>query len=258
MPKATSSPSISEEQRERMLRNRRLAEERRLSKNKATISNITNKPYENTSKQNHMDDIDSSDEENASEVIRIEVQTHNPDEPEQNTNVKENQSLLTKQKSNSFNSSDDKSNDDEFNALSDENIESHAKKRKINIIDSSEDESNVIKDKIELGDDANCVKVSLENYARKITESNEELNNDLSDIECISKQNESSESNANNRIDVRDIVLENSIIQSTIQGLVENDNNINLERDLINQANINTQNVEESEELMEVDFSEEF
>lgn len=39
MPKATSSPSISDEQKERMIRNRRLAEERRLARLKQNSSN---------------------------------------------------------------------------------------------------------------------------------------------------------------------------------------------------------------------------
>ncbi|KAJ0171991.1 hypothetical protein K1T71_012754 [Dendrolimus kikuchii] len=48
MPKATSSPSINDEQRERMLRNRRLAEERRLAKlNKTQEHTINNIEQEN-------------------------------------------------------------------------------------------------------------------------------------------------------------------------------------------------------------------
>ncbi|XP_021208540.1 TIMELESS-interacting protein [Bombyx mori] len=64
LPKATSSPSINEEQRERMLRNRQLAEERRLAKLKQNV-NVEQKRINNdnleTNKQ--IDDINKVNNE---------------------------------------------------------------------------------------------------------------------------------------------------------------------------------------------------
>ncbi|XP_072946585.1 uncharacterized protein [Epargyreus clarus] len=114
MPKATSSPSINEEQRERMLRSRKLAEERRLArlKNATTTNNIINnsssqpvitenEPTVNSSenkesnveqstegvnkddigivrKHNRSNVIDSSDEETVAETnMSITVDVHN-------------------------------------------------------------------------------------------------------------------------------------------------------------------------------------
>lgn len=86
MPKATSSPSISEDQRERMLRNRRLAEERKLAKlrNENASIDLTTVPLsENmitdhvvTKKHNKSNIIDSSDEEDVAvvkETVTVDV-----------------------------------------------------------------------------------------------------------------------------------------------------------------------------------------
>ncbi|XP_021198191.3 uncharacterized protein LOC110382045 [Helicoverpa armigera] len=51
MPKATSSPSISDEQKERMIRNRRLAEERRLARLKQASLDTSNKQDSNNISQ---------------------------------------------------------------------------------------------------------------------------------------------------------------------------------------------------------------
>ncbi|XP_013138431.1 PREDICTED: TIMELESS-interacting protein [Papilio polytes] len=91
-PKVTSSPSISDEQRDRMIRNRKLAEERRLAriKNKITenqdITNIssTNIPSNKeddeiivTKKHNRTNTIDSSDEElmSMNESVSVDIHT---------------------------------------------------------------------------------------------------------------------------------------------------------------------------------------
>ncbi|XP_045540064.1 protein TIPIN homolog, partial [Papilio machaon] len=103
VPKATSSPSISDEQRDRMIRNRKLAEERRLArlKNKINITEnqdtITNSTTTSTSvsgtsniskedtdeiivtkKHNRTNTIESSDEEDLmtlNESISVDIHT---------------------------------------------------------------------------------------------------------------------------------------------------------------------------------------
>ncbi|XP_047509949.1 TIMELESS-interacting protein [Pieris napi] len=153
-PKATSSPSISEEQKERMLRNRKLAEERRNSKlnNSSSTtpnnSNITNVCEVNNYIQDKTKET-SSDEENTGE-IRTEGQAHNNEEIEPNKNLKENVSLQKKGQRNALDSSDEMS-DNEINALNkgskDHNLnkktaESQGKQRKAKFLDSSDDENH--------------------------------------------------------------------------------------------------------------------
>ncbi|KAG6443457.1 hypothetical protein O3G_MSEX002849 [Manduca sexta] len=82
MPKATSSPSISDEQKERMLRNRKLAEERRLARLKQNTSHENlavgtiklNTLHERMSNAN--EHSDSSDEEHHANVsVSVQINT---------------------------------------------------------------------------------------------------------------------------------------------------------------------------------------
>ncbi|CAH1641901.1 unnamed protein product [Spodoptera littoralis] len=93
MPKATSSPSISDEQKERMIRNRKLAEERRLARLKQNSTEITKEttahnisriievdeePENNhVTKKNRSNVIDSSDDDcdvtNVQEAVMVDV-----------------------------------------------------------------------------------------------------------------------------------------------------------------------------------------
>ncbi|KPI98629.1 Protein TIPIN-like [Papilio xuthus] len=96
-PKATSSPSISDEQRERMIRNRQLAEERRLARlknktiteNQDTITNTTSISATSISKEDtdeiivtkkhRTNTIDSSDEEDLNSInesISVDIHTN--------------------------------------------------------------------------------------------------------------------------------------------------------------------------------------
>ncbi|CAG4966273.1 unnamed protein product [Colias eurytheme] len=283
MPKATSSPSISEEQRERMLRNRRLAEERRLAKLKAnnsdTTVNIEGVEELKAKKHAKSNVIDSSDEE--SENISVSVNVHQ----ENNSKVDRNE---VNTKMDTFDSLHNKSDEeitnvdkivsenseiDSLNNKSDKEITNTDKIVSENIeIDSlhnKSDEESTNADKIasrnsEQDDNNTKTDKSKEGAAEKSIE-NDNMEPTVTDT------NESNTENVTDRQE--DVVLENSIIQSTIQGLVENDNNLNLERDLINQDfvedeisrvtdNVNTdnqiQNDKECENLMDVDFSEEF
>ncbi|CAH0697465.1 unnamed protein product [Spodoptera exigua] len=106
MPKATSSPSISDEQKERMIRNRKLAEERRLARlkqnsmentkqnNGPNISGIVevDEEVENnviTKKNNRSNVIDSSDDEcdvtNVKESVVVDVHGSGRTEANKNT-----------------------------------------------------------------------------------------------------------------------------------------------------------------------------
>ncbi|XP_022837625.1 chromosome segregation in meiosis protein 3 [Spodoptera litura] len=94
MPKATSSPSISDEQKERMIRNRQLAEERRLARLKqnsttiqSTAHNISgtievDEEVDNhlVTKKNRSNVIDSSDDDcdvtNVQEAVMVDVHGH--------------------------------------------------------------------------------------------------------------------------------------------------------------------------------------
>ncbi|CAF4769469.1 unnamed protein product [Pieris macdunnoughi] len=271
-PKATSSLSISEEQKERMLHNRKLAEERRhakLNNSSSTTpnnSNITNVCEVNNDIQDKTKEA-SSDEENTDE-IRTEGQAHKNEEIEPNKNLTENVSLQKKGQRTALDSSDEMS-DNEINALNksskDDNLnkktaKSQGKQRKAKFLDSSDDENH----------DQTGISFEKENINEQISDDNPRisLKNNVSEatIESI-KFNDGSkhnESNSSSGLDIRDVVLENSIIQSTIQGLVENDNNINLERDLNNHGVNSSENEgrtnvnEQNEELMDVDFSEDF
>lgn len=72
MPTATSSPSISHEQRERIMRNRRLAEERRLARLKNNTSNkSTNSNTEIGISINLTFDDESVDKQNDAQDIRV-------------------------------------------------------------------------------------------------------------------------------------------------------------------------------------------
>ncbi|XP_075986057.1 uncharacterized protein LOC142983107 [Anticarsia gemmatalis] len=76
MPKATSSPSISDEQKERMIRNRKLAEERRLARLKQTTIDNPPKQLEIIDESNKSMDIetieiDETHTKNTNEIIEV-------------------------------------------------------------------------------------------------------------------------------------------------------------------------------------------
>ncbi|XP_038218157.1 TIMELESS-interacting protein [Zerene cesonia] len=243
MPKATSSPSISEEQRERMLRNRRLAEERRLAKLKTNNSDVTPNIEGDddliAKKHTKANVIDSSDEEseNVSVCVHQEVRSKN-NRNEVNTDMDTFDNLR-------HNSDEEITKLDENGAANNEVAENNNK------TDKSKDQKQVQEGAAE------------ESKEKDNIDAIDEDTNDASDTDNVTDNQEN-------------IVLENSILQSTIQGLVENDNNINLERDLINQdfvedeisrvtdnADVNVDsnqknNNKECENVMDVDFSEEF
>lgn len=98
MPKAVSSPSISDEQRERMLKNKKMAEERRLAKLNASKQTVNNSSAEVTSANNSKDvtvNLSDDDEENSRDISKMRNRKAiiSSDESEDETEVN-NQSVV--------------------------------------------------------------------------------------------------------------------------------------------------------------------
>ncbi|XP_013186382.1 homeobox protein 2 [Amyelois transitella] len=123
MPKATSSPSISEEQKERMLRNRKLAEERRLARLKMAENNVTVINEETIEIDTHQSPIIKSNEN----VTVVHTVTFHVENHQNDSNSKQDNSQMTVVNEIPFDV--DHGND-----------EPRKKQKKANVIDSSDDE----------------------------------------------------------------------------------------------------------------------
>ncbi|XP_050669360.1 putative uncharacterized protein DDB_G0286901 [Leptidea sinapis] len=284
MPKPTSSPSISEEQKERMIRNRKLAEERRLAK----LKNLENNMSHPESDINMNASEILTDKHNINEtVIEVQIETHRTSIDTQEriaTDIQEghkDSNKLTGSKIGEVenkNNIGDKSETDLLKNLGTDNIANdsdvsetvteenlQANTQDGNEITESTPEVNV--DNVTRGpgyesqknitDGTNSYQKSGNSSGQNI-DTNDLPSNDLAvDDKTISDPN-----NLNlNRISPIERVIENNIIQSTIQGLVENDNNLNHERDLINQDLVQEAAGSRdmlNNDIMDVDFSEEF
>lgn len=144
MPKVTSSPSISEEQRERILRSKKLAEERRLAKLKnKTVhnSNITYTPckgngatlLEKISENENEPNTLNTDNENASsqnEIVEI-TSFQKEDTPARVSNVNEINKLNIMDTENVF-------------SIEENDVGKAKKKVRENVIDSSDEDDNVV------------------------------------------------------------------------------------------------------------------
>ncbi|VVC95785.1 unnamed protein product [Leptidea sinapis] len=207
MPKPTSSPSISEEQKERMIRNRKLAEERRLAK----LKNLENNMSHPESDINMNASEILTDKHNINEtVIEVQIETHR-------TSIDTQERIAT------------------------------------DIQEGHKDSNKLTGSKIGEVENKNNISDNGQNIGTNDLPSNDSAVDD----KTISDPN-----NLNlNRISPIERVIENNIIQSTIQGLVENDNNLNHERDLINQDLVQEAAGSRdvlNNDIMDVDFSEEF
>ncbi|XP_045762644.1 putative uncharacterized protein DDB_G0282133 [Maniola jurtina] len=157
MPKATSSPSISEEQRERILKSRKLAEERRLARLKNASNSInTSQNPENIA--NVSQTVSKSDNTSYNQT----KMSHNENNATNNANtVKYNPTQNIDNISNTASETDNITytgekalSDDEIhkiNSVNTENIfdieENHVgnvRKARTNIIDSSDEEDDVV------------------------------------------------------------------------------------------------------------------
>lgn len=176
MPKATSSPSISEEQKERMLRNRKLAEEKRLARLKQAthIDNSNNTVVEtdesNKSKTNVIVDMDS------------EAQTDNIEEIAQETVVKK------INKSNVIESSD---SEDEGSVVTDNQslvVDIHENNIGRNLVDHQENGKKIENDNVIVDIDSkkqtdNIEEIAKETVPKRVNKSNVIESSDSED-EC--------------------------------------------------------------------------
>lgn len=176
MPKAISSPSISEEQKERMLRNRKLAEEKRLARLKQAthIDNSNNTVVEtdesNKSKTNVIVDMDS------------EAQTDNIEEIAQETVVKK------INKSNVIESSD---SEDEGSVMTDNQslvVDIHENNIGRNLVDHQENGKKIENDNVIVDIDSkkqtdNIEEIAKETVPKRVNKSNVIESSDSED-EC--------------------------------------------------------------------------
>lgn len=143
MPKVTSSPSISEEQRQRILRSKKLAEERRLAKlkniNTVQNSNITSTPkgapssLEKISENENETNTLNNDDESASiqnEIIEI-TSFQKKDIPARGSNVNEIDKLNIVNTEKVFN-------------IEENDVGKAKKKVRANVIDSSDEDDDII------------------------------------------------------------------------------------------------------------------
>ncbi|XP_063834214.1 uncharacterized protein LOC135083405 [Ostrinia nubilalis] len=288
MPKATSSPSISDEQRERMLRNRRLAEERRLAKLKNDNSVAENPdPIPRievidevvTRKHNRSNVIDSSDEDDSTVNQSITVDVHSKvDEMEEDINDNDEENII------------DKKNNTEVITEPDNSMEAATevvsrKCNKSNVIDSSDDEDDAIVnqsvadvnnkvDKIDQLTDTNQDnKVNdTEDLSHTNTINNSDKKLDTSIGDNI-KNTEQNNSGTENELDNEETMSDrNSDIRLDENELIQNKEHVN--SDIPNNAGelSNTDNVDSKisnettaiidkdvlEDVMDVDFTDDF
>lgn len=178
MPKATSSPSISDEQRERMLRNRRLAEERRLAKlrNDNSVAEIDNNVKVTTNpevtesvinevvaRKHNRSNVISSDEDEPIVNKSIAVDVHGKDDDEIN-DVQFN----AKNETAKLNNFEGIAEPDKPKEVTNEDV---ARKRsKFNVIDSSDEDepvNRVMTVDDEIGDELNDKNANSSDVARK-------------------------------------------------------------------------------------------
>ncbi|KAI8423827.1 hypothetical protein MSG28_012838 [Choristoneura fumiferana] len=224
-PKVSSSPSISDDQKERMIRNRKLAEERRL----ARLNQVKNNVDGNTNIENEKD----------KPMEKIEIN-------DEKTNEDNNVAVVRKHKrSNVIDSSDDETNIVTVNESIQVDVHNHAENRK-----SDFDEENT-----------DGITVNPEILRKEGTTIEKHIEIDSTkDAETIIDSHEPeiiSENLANNQA-----VLENYINFDKIE--VANDNNENNAHDTQESRKNNSQSKETidkssvTEDLMDVEFSEDF
>ncbi|XP_049881288.1 TNF receptor-associated factor family protein DDB_G0272098 [Pectinophora gossypiella] len=256
MPKATSSPSISDEQRERMMRNRKLAEERRLARLKTANTNTStdgvvpmntgdNSVRDDTrAKKNKLQVIDSTDDEGDASTVNqaIIVDVHKT--------IDENVIDITEGYTN-------KNGNIESNEIIDidKEIETNRRKpNKSNVLDSSDDsddDCNVttvneaitvdIHDNIKRDDTAKILdKISLDS-SKGDTDKNSKC---ISENENDDMQVESVETEASNKVD--EVIVINNRDDKNTDETEEGTEQINLKRNSVEEnetvATIDTNN----------------
>ncbi|KAL0860727.1 hypothetical protein ABMA27_010062 [Loxostege sticticalis] len=335
MPKATSSPSISDEQRERMLRNRRLAEERRLAKlrNDNSVAEIDNNVKQHTTtnpevtesvinevvaRKHNRSNVISSDEDEPIVNKSIAVDVHGKDDDEINDvqfNAKNETANLNNfegiaepdkpkevtnedvaRKRSKFNVIDSSDEDEPVNRvmivddeivdeLNDKNANSSdvARKNRSNVIDSSDDdeptvnrsftvdvqdkddESHVaIKDTNQGNDATKNEIINTENSSDSITENRKENTNtiqnsdeyDILDIENIQKPSEIMSND--NSSDLRVCASTLTEDKNEHVELSETNESSQVESQNVNKSTESNKEDVDIDEVMDVDFSDDF
>ncbi|CAH0598425.1 unnamed protein product [Chrysodeixis includens] len=300
MPKATSSPSISNEQKERMIRNRKLAEERRLARLEKLATEASTAPSiniidvdgntteHNAAKKNRSNVIDSSDEEcNVSAVQSVSVDLH--------VNTSSSQDKVVDRSTESKDIEIEGTVDIDMEVREDNrkttNVEEVTDQEKVNdeeisnnkVIGESVDVSNVVnkdnmvrKDVEEITDqeknidnvDEDIAVNNGENIDRNIEENQEteQINNEVTQYDVstenakipeMSVEDSANISNNENQVQPsKDVIGEEGIVDSeeNISKNIENDGKENTAE--VNKNNMNETN--EVEDIMDVDFSDDF
>ncbi|CAK1589821.1 unnamed protein product [Parnassius mnemosyne] len=217
-PKATSSPSISDEQRERMMRSRKLAEERRLARLKNN-SNVSNNAL-SSNKENIVVDIN---EENIA------------DNKEDDQTMEENIEMT----------------------VDTDDIPVTKKHNKTNVIDSSDDEDNVMHVNESVAVDVHTAVTNGSNSVlisnTKFVEENKTTNNcdNISDLGVMTVDNISKDF-----IEIQNPDKENHLFDelkntsnNDNNGLVNNEDNIEMET---TNAKTNSKNFNDNKELSSI------
>ncbi|XP_046972491.1 uncharacterized protein LOC124539232 [Vanessa cardui] len=268
MPKATSSPSISEEQRERMLKNRKLAEERRLARLK-NLSNVNinvseNQTTEVTETENLKNGNDNA--ENMNKNPRID-----DDVVEINTEI----SIKRHNRSNVIDSSDE----DEIMTVNESiTADVHIQKpidnvtRKDNHITTEKDQDNDIATEIneDIEEVSENFHTEVENTLKddsieseNVTKKDKPIDNVEITPSCHKNDNEIvteiiEEVPVENRID-RTNIVENNVQETDNMNSADsketNEGHININNQ---ETVVNDKDAEIVEDLMDVDFSDDF
>lgn len=272
VPKATSSPSISEEQKERMLRNRKLAEERRLARLKQTTN------VNHTTTSSTIIEVDEPGSTNTSNIINTSNNTIN-------------------KKNNRSNVIDSSDSDEQVSTLNEPIVVDVHHNRNVNddkrgdkVVDddiiSRNDKENMVIDEEDIGNDGIdlCKSNNQHSKALDITEMSDKHSDDDSfKIREERRINYDEEARLSNNIEfvkenVPAIEELNGNPSKEIKDTIEvdtNPSNNSINTDIINknedeseQNDISSLNLTENEkqkepadkvtEIMDVDFSDEF
>uniref|UniRef100_A0A2A4JMF2 TIMELESS-interacting protein n=1 Tax=Heliothis virescens TaxID=7102 RepID=A0A2A4JMF2_HELVI len=295
MPKATSSPSISDEQKERMIRNRRLAEERRLARLKQASLDSSNKQDSSNNisqiievdedletsvtakKNNRSHVIDSSDDEcdvtSVNQSVAVDV--HNGTNPDDKSNKDNNDVSNSVQKNLDDVEMDvielvdtEKSKDNEIRShtkISDDVIEINDPNLQVN---SNKD--TVVSEVIEINDQSN-----------KVSPTRNMNNIGVDEIIVIPDPNDKvdqSKTSANEIIEINDqaVSIDEEVIQvsdsnnteaETVTNIIKIPENKNLEEESSEKdTDSSASHLEKEakmadeviEDIMDVDFSDDF
>ncbi|XP_063393353.1 TIMELESS-interacting protein [Cydia fagiglandana] len=241
LPKVTSSPSISDEQKERMIRNRRLAEERRLarlnqSNNSNQIANLSTETIPERTEETNTDNIAVNTGERTKLNTESDV-TENNDEMDIETVVKKHYRT---------NVIDSDSSDDENILAVNESIvvDVHIPvvKDVANTDENNSDKQNLVEEALESDQIGISADVTTDNCDSM--ENNKEIETDVTEINSSNTMNTKDKSNS----EITEVVSDNIIVK-------END----IPPSIINEPENGEKDGDLFRgELMDVDFTDDF